>query len=103
MIVEDSRTAMSVECYPITVLPHVSQIYRDYLTMGDKPVDAAIRCWYGAEPFAGKWLRVADSQSVDPTRLADELRRQNVEFGSGPITLENIEKLRTGARAVVTG
>ncbi len=32
---------MSVECYPITVLPHVSQIYRDFLTMGEKPADAA--------------------------------------------------------------
>ena len=94
---------MSVECYPITVLPHVSQIYRDYLTMGDKPADAAIRCWYGAEPFAGKWLRVDGAKSVDAARLADELHRQNVEFRAGAAALENIEKLRTGARAVVTG
>ena len=94
---------MSMECYPITVLPHVSQIYRDYLTMGDKPADAAIRCWYGAEPFAGKWLRVANTQSVDAARLADELHRQNVEFGAGGAAFENIEKLRAGARAVVSG
>src|ERR1700679_233787 len=94
---------MSVECYPITVLPHVSQIYRDYLTMGDKPADAAVRCWYGAEPFAGKWLRVAGTQSVNAVRLADELRRQNIECGAGAAARENIEKLRAGARAVVTG
>ena len=94
---------MSVECYPITVLPHVSQIYRDYLTMGDKPADAAVRCWYGGEPFAGKWLRVAGTQTVDAARLADELRRQNLEFGAGAPAFENIEKLRAGARAVVTG
>jgi bacillithiol synthase len=94
---------MSVECYPITVLPHVSQIYRDYLTMGDKPTDAAVRCWYGAEPFAGKWLHAGDAKSVDAVRLADELRRQNIEFGAGAAALENIEKLRAGARAVVTG
>jgi len=94
---------MSVECFPITVLPHVSQIYRDYLTMGDKPADAAIRCWYGSEPFAGKWLRAESAQSAEPVRLADELHRQNVEFGAGAAALENIEKLRAGARAVVTG
>jgi bacillithiol synthase len=94
---------MSVECYPITVLPHVSHIYRDYLSMGDKPDDAAVRRWYGAEPFAGKWLRVAGTKSVNAARLADELRRQNVEFGAGVSALENIEKLRGGARAVVTG
>jgi bacillithiol biosynthesis cysteine-adding enzyme BshC len=93
---------MSVECYPITVLPHVSQIYRDYLTMGDKPVDAAVRRWYGAEPFGGKWMREA-RPDVDGGRLADELQRQNVEFGASAAALENIEKLRAGARAVVTG
>jgi bacillithiol biosynthesis cysteine-adding enzyme BshC len=94
---------MNVECYPITVLPHVSQIYRDYLTMGDKPAEAAVRRWYGSEPFAGKWLRVARAPVADAGRLADVLERQNVEFGASAAALENIEKLRTGARAVVTG
>ena len=94
---------MNVECYPITVLPHVSQIYRDYLTMGDMPADAAVRRWYGAEPFAGKWLRAAGAPVADAGRLADVLERQNIEFGAGAAALENIEKLRAGARAVVTG
>jgi bacillithiol biosynthesis cysteine-adding enzyme BshC len=93
---------MSVECYPITVLPHVTQIYRDYLTMGDKPADAAVRRWYGAEPFAGKWMQ-NPRPAVDAARLADELHRQNVAFGAGAAALANIEKLRAGARAVVTG
>jgi len=44
---------MSVECFPITVLPHVSQIYRDYLAMEEH---AIVRQWYGGEPFAGKWI-----------------------------------------------
>jgi bacillithiol biosynthesis cysteine-adding enzyme BshC len=35
--------------------------------------------------------------------LADELLRQNQLFGAGPETLANIEKLRAGARAVITG
>ena len=212
---------MSVECYPITVLPHVSQIYRDYLTMGEKPADAAVRQWYGSEPFGGKWMlnarftderetiqrsaeaegkydrpknygyakvriapkrtgegiefvdesegtipekyvraiadgvrkaikagviaghemidlrvelthgtdhpdgnelsyaiagaiafreaarkahpKVVKMQWVDPARLADELKRQNESFGAGPAAMANIEKLRGGARAVVTG
>src|SRR5260370_3146716 len=94
---------MNVECCPITVLPHVSQIYRDYLTMGDKPAEAAVRRWYGSEPFAVKWLRVAGAPVADAGRLADELQRQNVEFGASAAALENIEKLRAGARAVVTG
>jgi bacillithiol biosynthesis cysteine-adding enzyme BshC len=35
--------------------------------------------------------------------LADALERQSVEFGAGPAALENIAKLRAGARSVVTG
>ncbi|MCU1320000.1 MAG: hypothetical protein JWP98_1518 [Edaphobacter sp.] len=93
---------MSVECFPITVLPHVTQIYRDYLTMGDKPADAAVRRWYGAEPFAGRWMH-NPQPAVDTARLADELHRQNVAFGADAAALANIEKLRAGARAVVTG
>jgi bacillithiol synthase len=93
---------MSVECYPITVLPHVSQIYRDFLTMGERPADAAIRCWYGSEPFAGRWIGGA-AAGADANRLADELKRQNESFNAGPAAVANIEKLRAGARAVVTG
>jgi uncharacterized protein YllA (UPF0747 family) len=35
--------------------------------------------------------------------LADALMRQSVEFGAGAKALANIEKIRAGARAVVTG
>ena len=27
---------MSTECYPITILPHMSQLYRDYLAMAER-------------------------------------------------------------------
>ena len=36
-------------------------------------------------------------------RLADALARQNISFGASPAALANIERLRAGARAVVTG
>jgi len=97
---------MSVECYPITVLPHISQLYRDYLAMGDSAPDAPVRQWYGSGdsggPFAGGWMR-NPSPPVNANRLADELLRQNQLFGASPETLANIERLRNGARAVVTG
>src|ERR1700733_14632137 len=98
----EDRSAMSVECFPITVLPHVSQIYRDYLAMAQSAADAPVRRWYGAEPFAGRWMGKPVSVE-NPGRLADALRAQSVEFGAGPAVLANIEKLRAGARAVVTG
>jgi bacillithiol synthase len=93
---------MSVECYPITVLPHVSQIYLDYLAMAESAGDSAVRKWYGAEPFAGKW--VGRGKPVkDAGALADLLDRQAVEFGAGDAAKANIAKLRAGAKAVVTG
>jgi bacillithiol synthase len=93
---------MSVECYPITVLPHVSQIYLDYLAMAESAGDSAVRKCYGAEPFAGKW--VGRGKPVkDAGALADLLDRQAVEFGAGDAAKANIAKLRAGAKAVVTG
>ncbi len=93
---------MSAECFPITVLPHVSQIYRDYVAMADSPGDAPVRRWYGAEPFAGRWVGTA--ASVDHAGLlADLLESQAVEFGASEAAKANIAKLRAGARAVVTG
>lgn len=98
---------MSVECYPITILPHVSQLYRDYLNMGDSASDSPVRTWYGSGnsggPFAGGWMRTNIPAIANPRRLADELLRQNQSFGASSETLANIEHLRNGARAVITG
>ena len=91
---------MSTECYPITILPHVTQLYRDYLAM---PEGSPVRGWYGGGPFTSEWMRAALPEHRDRIRLADALRVQSVEFNAGPAALANIEKLRNGARAVVTG
>src|SRR5580692_4584835 len=93
---------MSSECFPITVLPHISPLYRDYLAMADSAGDSAVRRWYGAEPFAGKWLGKA-VPVPHAGQLADLLERQAAEFGAGDAAKANIAKLRAGARAVVTG
>jgi bacillithiol biosynthesis cysteine-adding enzyme BshC len=93
---------MSTECYPITVLPHISRLYREFLAMDDGAAIAPVRRWYGAEPFAGRWIG-ADVKAADAERLADALERQSVEFGAGEAAIANIAKLRSGARAVVTG
>src|SRR5580704_14064120 len=93
---------MSVECFPITVLPHVSQIYRDYLAMAESAEGAAVRRWYGAEPFAGSWRGKAVPVE-HAGRLADLLNVEAAAFGASDVAKANIEKLRAGARAVVTG
>jgi bacillithiol synthase len=96
---------MSIECFPITVLPNVSQLYCDYLAMADSADDAPVRRWYGSEPFAGKWMRsgLAATDAKRRDALAGLLERQAEEFGAGEAAKANIAKLRAGARAVVTG
>ncbi|NYF81152.1 bacillithiol biosynthesis cysteine-adding enzyme BshC [Granulicella arctica] len=93
---------MSTECFPITVLPHISALYREYLATGDSAASSPVRRWYGAEPFAGKWIGKAVGV-VDAARLADALEQQSVELGAGAAAMANIARLRAGARAVVTG
>jgi len=93
---------MSSECFPITILPHVSKIYRDYLAMADSARDAAVRRWFGAEPFAGKWVGKAAAVK-DSGALADLLDVQAIEFGASEASKANIARLRAGAQAVVTG
>jgi bacillithiol biosynthesis cysteine-adding enzyme BshC len=85
----------------MTVLPHMSRLYGDYLAMGDVE-RGAVHGWYPVPPMSGAWMgREVGVAHVD--RLADVLRRQSIEFGAGQAALENVEKLRGGARAVVTG
>jgi bacillithiol biosynthesis cysteine-adding enzyme BshC len=91
---------MSIECYPITVLPRVTKLYREYVAM---PEGSAARGWYGSNPFDGSWMQAGAPGGGNPERLADALRAQSAGFGAGPAALANIEKLRAGARAVVTG
>ncbi len=91
---------MSSECYPVSVLPHVTRLYSDYLAMGENA--GRLRGWYGSAPMSGEWMGGA-SKAADAAALADALREQSLAFGAGASALANIEKLRGGARAVVTG
>ncbi len=95
---------MSDECYPITALPHISRLYREYAAMED---GSSMRAWYASEPLARGWMKAENPSSsgtnLEVAKLADLLQKQSVDFGASQITLENIEKLRNGAAAVVTG
>ena len=93
---------MSIECYPITTLPHTTKLFRDFLAMGESGAESQVRGWYGAEPLGRAWMKLP-AAVAHAGALADALDRQSVGFGAGPATLANIGKIRSGARAVVTG
>jgi bacillithiol biosynthesis cysteine-adding enzyme BshC len=68
--------------------------------MEENPVVAS---WYGANPTNDSWMRLTAVASSSRKELADALRRQGIEFQAAHQALANVEKLRNGARAVVTG
>jgi bacillithiol biosynthesis cysteine-adding enzyme BshC len=105
----ESEKLMTTECYPITTLPHITRLYRDYLAMADgaasqSPAAASshLHAWYGAEPLGHAWMQPAPA-TAHAAALADALTHQSQAFAAGPATLANIAKLRAGARAIVTG
>lgn len=88
---------MQTECYPISILPRLSRLFLDFAE-SRQPLTP----FYPASPYSQLW----PTPEQDPmlrTRIADLLEEQNRSFGSGPATLANIDRLRQGAPAIVTG
>ncbi len=95
---------MQVECFPISALPGTSALFRDYAEAADAPTVQRLRQWYPHDPFRLEWARSAPVLPLaHRERLADALRAQTKTFAAGAAALENIDLLRQGAAAVVTG
>ena len=98
---------MKTECIAISALPGSSKLFRDYAEgarSADSPAAAQIRRWYPSDPFSMEWAKRSPALEVGHReKLADGLKLQAEKFGSSAAALANIEKLRQGAAAVVTG
>ena len=103
---------MDPQCYPISTLPGTTALFRDYLAAAASPNPAALRRWYPTDPFSMTWAN--HSPTLDEShrsRLTDALLRQadgfdasgSVLANGGRTVLANIERLKHGAAAVVTG
>src|SRR5437868_13635971 len=93
---------MERECLPFRDVPGISGLYRDFLD--GKP---QVRSFY---PTSTRCLdelaHQARSVSIPVERrqcVADVLLKQNRTWNAGPEVLSNIENLRKGACAVVSG
>ena len=95
---------MNTECYPISTMPGTTALFRDYVDAGSSSHAAALRRWYPTDPFSMGWAKVSPELSeAHRGRLADALLRQVDGFDAGGEALANIERLRNGAAAVVSG
>ncbi len=101
---DERRRRMQAECYPMSALPGTSALFRDYAEATDRATVERLRRWYPADPFRMVWARTAPVlEAGHRERLADALTEQAALFVAGPAALGNIERLRAGAAAVVTG
>src|SRR5947209_1351075 len=91
---------MKAECIPFDKLPHTSKVFQDYLS-------GKLHQFYPRSIDFSHWADVeARAIRFDPGRremIAEILRSQNLGWNASPRTLENIERLKNGASAVVTG
>jgi bacillithiol biosynthesis cysteine-adding enzyme BshC len=86
------------------MLAGTTSLFRDFAGTSATPNETALRRWYPANPFSMEWAKSSPVlEEAQRVRLADALREQAAGFGAGDAALANIERLRQGAAAVVTG
>jgi bacillithiol biosynthesis cysteine-adding enzyme BshC len=95
---------MDVECFSITSLPGTTALFRDYADAAASSNAAALRRWYPTNPLSMGWAaRATELSEAHRGKLADVLLQQAAVFGAGDAARANIERLKNGAAAVVTG
>ena len=93
---------MKAHCLPFSQIPHTTPLFADFLSFVPK-----VQPFYPRPPHFSEWLKDEAARiSYDPSRrerVTTILERQNKSWDASPKTLANLERLRKGAAAVVTG
>ena len=93
---------VKAQCLPFSQIPHTTRLFSDFLTYSP-----TAQPFYPRAPFLREWGKEEASKiSYDASRrerVASILERQNKSWDASPKTLENLDRLRKGAAAVVTG
>ena len=93
---------MKAQCLPYAQIPHTTRLFKEFLSWTPE-----VRRFYSRSPQIKDWL--ADEVSSleyskeRRSQVADLLEKQNRAWGASSSTLDNIQKLRSGAAAIVTG
>ncbi len=92
---------MIPDCISFDAIPHTTRLFSDFLSYSPE-----IRRFFPTPPDAEHVAAFARSVPRDlerQGRVAETLERQNRSWGASEKTLHNIQRLREGAFAVVTG
>src|SRR5580698_10711898 len=94
--------AVKAQCLPFTQVPHTTRLFTDFLAYS-----SSVQPFYPHSPHFSEWLKSETSAlQYDPSRrerVSAILERQNKSWDASPQTLANVNRLRQGAAAVVTG
>jgi bacillithiol synthase len=89
------------DCISFSAIPHTTRIFADFLSYSPE-----VQRFFPTQPDAERVIASAKSVPRDLERqapVADALEKQNRAWGASEQTLRNIQRLRDGAFAVVTG
>src|SRR5579864_6047935 len=93
---------LKAHCLPFSEIPHSTRLFTDFLEYSAK-----VQTFYPRPPFLREWVKEeAGKIAYDVSRregVGAILERQNKSWNASAKTLANIDRLRKGAAAVVTG
>lgn len=92
---------MVPDCISLTKVPHTTRLFADYLAQSGK-----LQTFYPSMALARKPSAFAPHVQYSAEmreRVAAVLERQNRWLGAGAATLQNIDRFRRGAYAIVSG
>lgn len=93
---------MKAQCLPFSQIPHTNRLFADFLAWKPK-----VHHYYRRPPQISSWIADEASQveynDVRRQAVCAALERQNRAWGVSDKTLANIERLRSGAFAALTG
>jgi bacillithiol biosynthesis cysteine-adding enzyme BshC len=97
-----SGESVKAHCLPFSQIPHTTRLFTDFLAYAPK-----VQAFYPHPPSMTEWLgESASSLKYDSSRrerVSAVLERQNKSWDVSPQTLANLDRLRKGAAAMVTG
>jgi bacillithiol synthase len=95
-------SSVKAHCLPFSQIPHTTRLFSDFLDYSPP-----VQPFYPRPPHFSEWLKEEATQiSYDSSRrerVTAILERQNKSWDASPKTLANLDRLRNGAAAVVTG
>jgi len=93
---------VKAHCLPFSEIPHTTRLFTDFISYSPQ-----VQRFYPRSPYINEWLKSeAGNLSYDSSRrerVTAILERQNRSWNASSKTLTNIDRLREGAAAIVTG